>query len=107
MALRGPPENGRRNRETMRVVSAQVRCHIGDACKTVGSAYVGSNPNTCTHIAPGQTWCHLVVHTGDGSGLRYRSRSSPGPLDWRRARSKGWRRRPTGILAARGGIRRG
>jgi hypothetical protein len=51
------------------VTEGQVRAGIGDGCKTVGSAYVGSNPTPATGITPVQTASRLAVHTGDGSGL--------------------------------------
>jgi hypothetical protein len=57
----------KRQRDT---VSAQVKGTACTGCKTVGSAYVGSNPTPATDITPGQTPSHRAVHPGGGSGLR-------------------------------------
>src|SRR5258705_13719169 len=41
-------------------------------CKTVGLAYVGSNPTPATIKTPGQARYRAILPVGLGSGLRYR-----------------------------------
>jgi len=41
-------------------------------CKTVGLAYVGSNPTPATNKIPGQTWCPRSSQGPRGSGVRNR-----------------------------------
>jgi len=41
-------------------------------CKTVGSAYVGSNPTPATHVLPGQSRYLAILRGACGSGLRNR-----------------------------------
>ena len=86
--------------------NAQVRAHTCRVCKTVGSAYVGSNPTPATRKSPGQPWrersssvfgvsgLQTAPPRGSGSGLgrsvpcrcparpvcgRFRSRRVPSP----------------------------
>ena len=44
----------------------------GAPCKTVGLAYVGSNPTPATIKTPGQARYRAILPVGLGSGLRYR-----------------------------------
>jgi hypothetical protein len=44
----------------------------GAHCKTVGLAYVGSNPTPATNKPAGQAWSIAILPVGSGSGLRHR-----------------------------------
>ena len=55
---------------------SQVRDDIGDACKTVGSAYVGSNPTPATTQSRRSGGLSVVL------GLMLRSKSRQHQLVW-------------------------
>ena len=87
--LDGTPSLVSKRPEKYRQVSGRRACAWMAVCKTVGLAYVGSNPTPATIKTPGQAWYRAILPVGSGSGLRYRCGCLEDREDPRLARSEG------------------
>jgi hypothetical protein len=83
------------------------RARAATVCKTVGSAYVGSNPTPATTKPAGQAWYRAILRVGSGSGLRYRCGYLADREDSVSGQVGAVVPRPGGELHSRGVARRG